>query len=541
MKQIAYQIRGHISSDMTPAIRASAEAIEGVIRADVIEEEPPLITLEVEDDRDTDYARAAVEETLARILQAKGLELGERTEIRHYTVTPNPETSHSEKKIRLSTAIATTVTAVLLAIFITFSLTTVYHRVTAPDATLGSGQGEVDDSFAEITVIDRLFQALSVYDLDDETLLRTVLDSYIAATGDPYAYYYDADEYADLLKQQNGQMSGIGVTVVNSNVEIDGVVQTVIAITNVNENSPAKEAGIMPCDLIVAVGKGNDKQTVHSLGYETAMNMLRGETGTECAFTVLRPSTDGEKTYTSHDFSVVRSEVVAETVFAHKYAADPTVGIIRITRFDNTTAPRFAEVVGELLSEGCTHFVIDLRDNPGGMLTAVEDMLIYFLEDGDLMISTKDNAGKEEKSYVTTKEEDGKLQCGSGSLTAADVGRYKDLNIAVLINGDTASAAELFTANVRDHKLGIVVGTKSYGKGSMQTTYALSRFGFDGALKLTTRFYYPPSGEDYNKKGITPEAELFVELSEEAKAYPLPLLPDELDNQLATAISAMKR
>jgi carboxyl-terminal processing protease len=524
---------------MTPAIRASAEAIEGVCRTDVIEGDPPLITLEVEDSLDTDDVRRAIEESLSRILQAKGLELGERAEIRHYTTTPSPKTENSEKKIRLSTAIGTTITAVLLAIFITFSLTTVYHRVTAPDATLGSGQGEVDDSYAEIDVIDRLFRALSVYDLDDEALLRTVIDSYIAATGDPYARYFDAEEYAEQLKQQNGQMSGIGVTVVKSEVEIDGVTQTVIAITNVNENSPAKEADIMPGDLIVAVGKGENKQTVHSIGYETAMNMLRGETGTECAFTVLSKSADGTITYKDH--TVTRAEVVAETVFGHKYAADPTVGIIKITRFDNTTAPHFTEVVNGLVGAGCTHFVIDLRDNPGGMLTAVEDMLIYFLEEGDLMISTKDNAGKEEKSYVSTEEKDGKLQCGSGELTAADVGKYKDLNIAVLINGETASAAELFTANVRDYELGIVVGTKSYGKGSMQTTYSLSRYGFDGALKLTTRFYYPPSGEDYNGKGITPKAELCVELSEEAKSYPLPLLPDELDNQLATAISAMKR
>ena len=233
MKQITYQIRGHISADMTPAIRASVEALEGVVRADVIEGEEPLITLEVDDDRASEDACVSMEESLSLILQTKGLELGERAEIRHYTTTPDPEAVHSERKIRLSTAIGTTITAVLLAIFLTFSLTTVYHRVTAPDATLGSGQGEVDDSYAEINVIDRLFQALSVYDLNDEVLLRTVLDSYIAATGDPHARYFDAEEYAEQLKQQNGQMSGIGVTVARSEVEIDGVTQTVIIITRV--------------------------------------------------------------------------------------------------------------------------------------------------------------------------------------------------------------------------------------------------------------------------------------------------------------------
>lgn len=538
MKQFAYQIRGHITSDMAPAIRASVEAIEDVCRADVIGGEPSLITLEVEDGHDTDDIRAAIEDSLSRILQANGVELGEPTKIRHYTATPDPEAVSADKKVPLSIAIGTTIVAVLLAVFGTFSLTTVYHRVTTPDATIETGQGEVEDSYAEIDVIDRLFKALSVYDLDDEALLRAVIDGYIKATGDRHAYYYDAEEYAALIKQQNGQTSGIGVTVTGTEIEIDGVTQTVITILSVYQDSPADEAGIRPGDKIIAVGMGEDKQTVDSLGYETAMNMLRGDVGTECAFTVLRRSADAEDVYV--DFAVTRAEVVADTVFGRKYTTDPTVGIIRITRFDNTTAPRFAEVVDELLSGGCTRFVIDLRDNPGGMLTSVEDMLIYFLDVGDLMISTKDNAGKEERSYITAEEKDGKLQCGSGSLTAADIGRYKSLSIAVLINGETASAAELFAANVRDHELGIVVGTKSYGKGSMQTTYPLSYYGFDGALKLTTRFYYPPSGEDYNGKGITPEPELFVELSEEAKAYPLSILPDELDNQLGIAVSSMK-
>ena len=113
-----------------------------------------------------------------------------------------------------------------------------------------------------------------------------------------------------------------------------------------------------------------------------------------------------------------------------------------------------------------------------------------------------------------------------------------DLKFSVLVNKFSASAAELFTANIRDYELGRIVGVKTYGKGSMQTTFSLSRYGYDGALKLTTAYYFPPCGEGYDGIGITPH--VIVELSEEAEQYNINLLPDHLDNQLSAAISTMK-
>ena len=127
--------------------------------------------------------------------------------------------------------------------------------------------------------------------------------------------------------------------------------------------------------------------------------------------------------------------------------------------------------------------------------------------------------------------------CGSGNLTAEDIGRYRDLPFSVLVNEYSASAAELFTANMRDHEIAKVVGVTTYGKGSMQTTYSLARHGYDGALKLTTAHYFPPCGEGYDGIGITPHVE--VKLSEEAQKYNINLLPDHIDNQLAAAIEAI--
>jgi carboxyl-terminal processing protease len=195
------------------------------------------------------------------------------------------------------------------------------------------------------------------------------------------------------------------------------------------------------------------------------------------------------------------------------------------------------EAVEALKSEGCTSFVLDLRGNPGGLLTAVEDVLILFLQEDDPIITIKDASGKETTTTVSCNKA-GKLMCGSGALTREDIGKYRDLKISLLVNDYSASAAELFTSNIRDYELGTIVGTQTYGKGCGQTTFSLSKYGYDGALKLTTFYYSSPLGDYYDGVGITPH--VVVELSEEARKYNINLLPDELDNQLAAAVESMK-
>jgi carboxyl-terminal processing protease len=164
-------------------------------------------------------------------------------------------------------------------------------------------------------------------------------------------------------------------------------------------------------------------------------------------------------------------------------------------------------------------------------------LLVLFLQEDDTIITTKYAGGKEYTSTVS-RNRAGKVLCGTHERDAEDIGKYRDLNFSVLVNGYSASAAELFTANIRDYGLGKIVGTTTYGKGCGQTTYSLSRYGYEGALKLTTFYYYPPCGEGYDGIGIVPHVE--VELSEEAKEHNINLLPHELDNQLAAAVASMK-
>ena len=181
--------------------------------------------------------------------------------------------------------------------------------------------------------------------------------------------------------------------------------------------------------------------------------------------------------------------------------------------------------------------MLDLRGNPGGLLSSVEDVLILFLQEDDVIITTKDAAGRESVSRVVVGRE-GVLDTGSGRLRQEDIGKYRDLNFSVLVNEYSASAAELFTSNIRDYGLGTIVGTTTYGKGCGQTTMSLSRYGYEGALRLTTFYYCAPLGENYHGVGITPH--VVVELSEEAMQYNINILPHHLDNQLAAAVEALQ-
>jgi carboxyl-terminal processing protease len=182
-----------------------------------------------------------------------------------------------------------------------------------------------------------------------------------------------------------------------------------------------------------------------------------------------------------------------------------------------------------LLEQGCTKFVFDVRYNPGGRIESIETVLSYFLDPGTPIIHMSDRDG----NYTTSVAEETKY------LTLDEIGKYKGLNCVVLCNGGTASAAELFTANFRDYEMGTIVGTTTFGKGSVQSLFSLWKYGFEGGLKLTTYKYFPPSGEGYDGIGIAPDVE--VELDESLKDTSIYEIKDEDDNQLRTALEYFKK
>ncbi len=554
MKYVTYEIRGLVIETMIPAIEASCESLRGVknVRVSVKDTDTAALTLAVEGE-----VTEALEADLDRIMRAKGLELvTPPTEkvapvaavippVSHTEAAPKTSVTaaapppRSEKRISLTAAVSTVIVSVVLAVLLTFALTTGYMKSKDPVAVT-PGQGETEEEMLDqLGVIDRLFRSATVLDLDEEALITGVLKGYVAATGDVYAEYFTAEELADQNASNNGEMCGIGVSVVNGILNLNGVDYQVITIANVYPDSPAEAAGVLPGDHIMYIGKGEDRITVHSVGYTEALNRMKGEEGTECAFTVLRRPAGSEEgvPYEEVEISAIRQKFTTRSVVFRHYSEDQTVGVIRVTGFDNTTRDQFVEAVETLKAEGCQSYVLDLRGNPGGLLSSVEDVLVFFLQEDDVIITTKNAAGKEYSDTVTLNRA-GNLMCGSGQLTAKDIGKYRDLKISVLVNEYSASAAELFTSNIRDYELGKIVGTTTYGKGCGQTTYSLSRYGYDGGLKLTTFYYSSPKGDYYDGVGITPHVQ--VELSEEALKYNINLLPDNLDNQLAAAVDAMK-
>ncbi len=444
-------------------------------------------------------------------------------------------------KISLKTYIISTVAIILATLMTTYAACSgVYkkkygHAFAGDQNGVQSGDVTENGNYSEIDVIDLLMGTYFYGDVEKGKMTAESLKAYVAATGDIYAAYYTQEELDAMTAEDAGKMQGIGVTVINSTVTIDGVTMAVMKITNVSKNSPAQEAGVKVGDMIAYVGKDNP-ESVTKLGYDEALRRLRGLSGTVAEFTVLRKN--GES-YESVFITATRREVTTVSVFGRVSTLDPKIGIVNISSFDYTTPTQFKESIEELKTAGCDKFVLDVRGNPGGALISVAAVLSYFLDEGDVYIRTEDKNGNVTSNVVGVVSNYTGDYAGC-NVAKEEIGMYKDLNMAVICNEYTASAGELFTASFRDYGLGKIVGTTTFGKGKMQTTYMLARFGLEGAVKFTTHMYYSAKSEGYDGIGIKPDAGCEVELSEEAKTYNIYDLPDEKDNQLLEAIKHFK-
>ncbi len=354
----------------------------------------------------------------------------------------------------------------------------------------------------KLSEVDYIYRNYYIGEMDDETLIDGILSGYVYATGDDYAAYYNTASFQDFMNDLEGELAGIGVNVIY-NADFRA-----IEILSVVPDSPALEAGIEPGDIIYTVGE--DRVPVSELGYYPAINELRGEVGTYAVFSVLRGDNYSEEV----DFSIRRDKITEITVMERKYALDPTIGVIRITGFDAKTPVQFVNAIEGLQKEGCTSFIVDLRYNPGGELSSIVTTLDYILPEGPI-IRIVDGDGKEVQAYHSESTE-------------------LNVPMAVLVNGSTASAAELFTSAVRDYNKAVIVGTTTYGKGCMQTTIPLSD---NSAVSVTYRMYNPPFGDNYHGVGIVPD--VIVEQDEALADKNIYKITDEEDVQLAAAVKAL--
>ena len=424
------------------------------------------------------------------------------------------------RTVRLSVFILSLIAVSLVFSILAFSLGTAFSGLFG-GVTLGADGTE--DYSGKIGLIDTIFTEYALYDTNGDLLLDSMLKAYVAATGDPYAAYYTADEFAAMTAENSGALVGVGITVVES-IDPAGIV-----IVGVMPSSPAEAAGVLAGDVIISVGGGENSVSVSESGYEAALVALRGVEGSVAEFKVFRGAEE-------ISFSIVRAKVESVSVTGRISETDNTVGILTISQFVTNTPVQFKNEMERLIGLGCTKFVYDVRNNPGGDLKSIVAVLSYFLNENDLIVTTVYKDGTEESEYAKPATYEGSY--ADCSILKEDIGKYRNYNQAVLINGNTASAAELFSAVLKDYQLATLVGTTTFGKGVLQNVFDLSAFGYTGGLKLTTGYYNPPSGVNYDGKGVLPSGDE-VPLDEAVMNKNLALLTEAEDNQLRTAIAAL--
>ncbi len=428
-----------------------------------------------------------------------------------------------KKRISVSTLILILIAAVLLTAMSSCAIIDSNLR----DEYGSSLSGGLTAESSKLDMIIGLFKTYSYYEIDEEVLCRALISGMNVAIHDRYAEYYNAEEYALMTAENQGESQGIGVTI------IENTDYKCIEIISVLPNSPALAAGVEPGDLIVYIGTGENKESVSELGYYAALAKLQGAKGTVCEFTVAR----GEGYTEQVDFAVTRDTFTSESVTYRVCATDARVGIIKLIQFDLTTPQQFCTAMDSLIAQGVEYFIFDVRYNGGGDLASITAVLSYMLNENDVLVRTRDRAGTEVVTKVGAVKYSNSDPYSACNIAKEDISKYRSYvegKSAVLTNGSTASAAELFTCALMDYGISEIVGTKTYGKGSMQSIIPLARLGYDGAVKMTTKMYFPPISEGYDGFGIKPDLE--VELDQALQNKNIYKITDEEDNQLQAAI-----
>lgn len=354
--------------------------------------------------------------------------------------------------------------------------------------------GDDGSEYGKLAAIISMIENYYVYEYDESELWENLYTEIISSLGDEYSQYITADEYNALVDSNDGDFVGIGVHA-SYDIDTEG-----IYIFGVIPQSPAEQAGLKKGDIIIAA-EGIEASDEN---YYTLLDSIKGTAGTYVKMTVLR----GEEKI---EFSVERNSVASESVIYEKLGSD-TAYIQILTFSDTTVSEQFEKIIVSAQNEGCSKFIFDVRNNLGGDLEEICAILDLLLPEGPI-INIVDKDGN-----TTTRDSD--ADCISGEM-------------AVLCNGNTASAAELFTAALRDYELATVIGTTTFGKGSMQTTRLLS----DGsAVKLSGALYNPPSNVSYNKIGITPDEVISLPEEWESRFFKM---PREEDTQLQKAIEIL--
>lgn len=356
------------------------------------------------------------------------------------------------------------------------------------DSSREAVTSETEEKIAELKkLIDKNY----LHDVDEEELQEGIYKGYISGLDDPYSVYYDEEETKSFYETTEGEYDGIGA-VLSQNMDTG-----IITLVQIYDDSPAMKAGLQDEDILYKV----DKEEVTGEDLTEVVSHIKGEKGTTVDITVLRGEENEEVTVT-----VTRDTIQAQTVEYRRL--EDNLGYIAVSEFDSVTYDQYQQALEDLQNQGMQGLIVDLRNNPGGNLSTVCDMLDLMLPEG-LIVYTEDKDGNRQE------------------MTSDDEHQF-NLPMTVLMNGNSASASEIYAGAIQDYGLGKIVGTQSYGKGVVQQIFDLK----DGTcVKLTIAEYFTPNGRNINGEGITPDVEVEYEKDENN--------PDA-DNQLEKAMEILK-
>ena len=314
-------------------------------------------------------------------------------------------------------------------------------------------------------------------DIDDETLLQGALKGMTASLQDPYTVYMSKKEYEKYLLSNEGIHVGIGITVSLKNDKV--------AVMNVEKDMPADKANIVAGDIILKI---NDEEVGNSVA--KVATLLQGDEGESSKITMQK--SDGG----TYEVEVAKVQIKIDSATGEML--EDNIGYIRLKDFNQKASDSFISSLSTLKDAGMKGLIIDLRGNPGGFLTEAEKIASQFIPEGKVITTLKDKYDKEKASL------------SKGGIA-------ENIPVVLLIDGNTASAAEVVTGALRDYSIATTVGTKTYGKGIAQAPYTLKNT--EGALKITVQKFYTPNGENIHKIGIKPDYEVKITEGDTNETY----------------------
>ena len=380
-----------------------------------------------------------------------------------------------DKKTVKGFFIGIAVTLAAIAVFITcYVKLPVSYTASSPESL--SSYKKINEV---LDIIDKYYMG----DTDDQLMTDYMFLGLVSGLEDPYSTYFTKEQYDQLSTVQQGHYSGIGVSIA---AQEDGEIEVV----SVTQGGPAEEAGIMAGDYIRSVN-GAD---VRGMDTSEVSAMIQDTESDDIELLIYRPDTKEE-------FEVTVTRSLLDSVSAWGGIIENTVGYISIGSFTGVTAEQFSEMLEELKEKSAQALIIDLRGNGGGLVSAACDCLRELIPEGVLVYTEDKNGNRDEYT--------------------SDSGNEIDIPVAVLVNGETASASEIFAGALQDYGIATIVGTQTYGKGIIQDVFRLN----DGSvIRLTVSHYYTPNGNNIHEVGITPD--VVVEYDEES----------ETDTQLEAAL-----